>query len=132
MRMTIKNIECTDKCTYVTGDTDVGSVKGIWYNSELPILNGIYFIELNIGEIDRNEILVIDEADFYPCVSSNGKQVLFKGIWEEIDDVYVIRFAIDWIEMIEINNDDFTIRKGDVISFTANCASISIYPYLFD
>ena len=48
---------------------------------------------------------------------------------EEIDDVYVIRFAIDWIEMISIENDDFKIKKGDAISFSLNYDRIGIYPY---
>ena len=36
---------------------------------------------------------------------------------EDIDEVYYIRFADDWLEMIEIVVNDFDISKGDCISF---------------
>lgn len=132
MRMIIKEIESIDKCTYVIGITDIGSIKGIWHYSELPVLNYSYFFELTIGEIDRNEISIINKDNFFPGVSTDGKQVSFSGICEEIDDIYVVRFAPDWIEMIEVKNDDFVIRKDDVISFSINCNSIFIYPYRYD
>lgn len=129
MRMTIRTIEYTNESIYVTGNTDIGSIKGVWQYSELPIQNSSYFFELNLGELDRREISIIKEENACPCVSSDGRQVSFKGICEEVDDVYVIRFAPDWIEMLEVDNDDFTIRKGDTISFSTDSASIIIYPY---
>lgn len=54
-----------------------------------------------------------------------------KGRWicENIDDVYDIRFAIDWLEIIEIGNDDFEINIGDRVSFSVKYDSIEVYPY---
>nr|WP_298546049.1 hypothetical protein [uncultured Lachnoclostridium sp.] len=132
MRMIIKEIESADKCTYVIGNTDIGCIKGIWNYSELPVLNCSYFFELTIGEIDRNEISIVNKGNFFPSISTDGKQVSFRGICEEIDEIYAVRFAQDWLEMIEVMNNDFTIHKNDVISFSLNCNSISIYPYKYD
>ncbi len=132
MRMIIKEIENIDKCTYVIGNTDIGNVKGIWNYSELPVLNGSYFLELNIRKIDRPKISIVNQNNLFCCVSPDGKRVSFCGICEEIEDVYIVRFAPDWIEMIEVKNDDFTIHKNAVISFSINCDVVSIYPYEFD
>ena len=46
-----------------------------------------------------------------------------------LQKLYFIRFAIDWLEMVEIENDDFSIVEGDWISFAAPCAKIGIFPY---
>ncbi len=132
MKMVIKGIERIEKYTYVVGNTDIGNIKGVWHDSEIPVLNSIYFFELLIREIDRHEISIVNTDHIFPCVSSNGEQVFFRGICEEIDDMYAVRFAPDWIEMIEIKNDDFVIHKGNVISFSVNCDSIFIYPYRND
>lgn len=129
MRMIIKEIVNIDKCTYIIGSTDIGNIKGIWKYSESPILNGSYFFELNIGKINRHVISIVNHYNLGSCVSSDGKQVSFRGICEEIGDVYIVRFAPDWIEMIEVKNDDFTIHKNDAISFSINCDVISVYPY---
>ena len=129
MKMVISNIECENECTYVTGNTSIGGLKGKWCHKEPPILGETYFFELNINEFDRNEILILCDEQFSPSVCCRDRCVEFKGICEEIDDIYVIRLAIDWIEMISIENDDFTIKKGDAISFSLSYDCIGIYPY---
>lgn len=129
MRMVITNIERNDKSIYVTGDTSVGSIKGRWCYNEEPILEETYFFELSISEIDRSKISIFRDEEFRVSVNLCDTQVLFKGVCEEIDDVYVIRFAKDWIEMITIENDDFSIKKGDGISFSISYDNIGIYPY---
>ena len=129
MRMIISNIEYENECIYVTGNTSIGSIKGKWRYKESPILGETYFFELNIDEIDRNEISILCDEQFRPSVCFRDKCVEFKGICEEIDDIYVVRLAVDWIEMICIGNDDFTIKKGDAISFSLNYDRIGIYPY---
>ena len=129
MRMIITNIEYENNHIYVIGNTSIGNIKGKWCNKELPILGETYFFELNIGELDKNAISVIHDEQFYSSVYFSDNQVQFKGICEEIDDVYVIRFSDDWIEMISIENDDFSIKKGDAISFSISYDCIGIYPY---
>jgi len=129
MRMIITNIECKDEHIYVTGETGIGSIKGKWCYRDLPIVGAIYFFELSIDELDKNEISVIYDERFCASVNLRDNQVQFQGICEEVDDVYIIRFADDWIEMISIENDDFIINKGDKISFSLNYECIGIYPY---
>ena len=129
MRTIITNVESKDNRIYVVGNTEIGSIKGEWCYRERPILGETYFFELNIGELDRNDISVIYEEQFCSSVNLNNNQVQFRGICEEIDDVYVIRFSHDWIEMISIKNDDFSIKRGDAISFSISYNDIGIYPY---
>lgn len=129
MRMTITNIECENECIYVIGNTYIGNIKGQWCFKEKPVLGETYFFELNIGDLDRKEISVIVDEQFCSSVDFNDNRVQFKGICEEIDDVYVIRFSDDWIEMISIDNDDFSIRIGDAVSFSISYDCVGIYPY---
>lgn len=116
MRMIISNIEYENEGIYVTGNTGIGSIKGKWCNAEKPVQGETYFFELNIDDFDRNLISIIYDESFTPSVNYRNNCVEFKGICEAIDDIYIVRFAIDWIEMIAIKNDDFTIRKGMCIS----------------
>ena len=129
MRMSIANVEYENDYIYVTGNTSIGSIKGKWCYKEKPILGETYFFELSIDEFERNEITILGDEQVSPSVYCRDERVEFQGICEEIDDIYVIRFAIDWIEMISIENDDFTIKKGDAISFSLNYDHIGIYPY---
>ena len=129
MRMTITNIQYENSRVYVIGDTSIGNLKGEWCDKAAPVLGKTYFFELNIGDLDKKEISVIDDEQFCSSVKFSDNQVQFKGICEEIDDVYVIRFCDDWIEMIVIENDDFSIKKGDVVSFSISYDRIGIYPY---
>lgn len=129
MRMIITSIEYENNRIYVIGNTTIGNIKGEWCYKEAPILNETYFFELNIGELDKNAISVIYDEQFYSSINFSDNQVQFKGRCEEIDDVYIIRFSDDWIEMISIINDDFTIKKGDAISFSISYDCIAIYPY---
>lgn len=129
MRVIITNIENRDNHIYVTGKTAIGSIKGRWYYKESPILGETYFFELSIDELDRNEISVISDITFCPSVNFSDNKVQFEGICEEIDDVYVIRFSDDWIEMLSIKNDNFSIKRGDAVSFSIDYDLIGIYPY---
>lgn len=129
MRLIITNVEKKDDHIYVTGETAVGNIKGKWCGRESPISGGTYFFELSIDELDRNEISVINDKIFWPSVNFSGNKVRFEGICEEIDDVYVVRFSYDWIEMLSIKNDDFSIKRGDAISLSINYDLIGIYPY---
>lgn len=129
MRMIITNIEYENNRIYVTGDTGIGNIKGEWCYKETPIVGETYFFELSIGDLDKNQISVICDEPFCSGVCFSDVQVQFKGICEEIDDVYVIRFSDDWIEMISIEDDDFSIKKGDAVSFSIGYDRIGIYPY---
>lgn len=43
--------------------------------------------ELTTGEFDRNKISIVNKNDFFPSVSTDGKQVSFSGICEEIEEL---------------------------------------------
>lgn len=129
MRMAVEKIEYNNGDIYVTGVTDIEAVKGIWRHREPPMAEQIYFFELNIDQIDRREIFVIQGERPRASVHCHDGYVTFEGVCEEIDDVYVIRFAEDWIEMVSVSNDDFTIKKGDFLSFSQGVEKIGIYPY---
>ena len=129
MRMIITNIEYKNERIYVIGNTHIGNIKGEWCYEEIPILGATYFFELNIGDLDKKEISVISDEQFCSSVDLNDNRVQFKGICEQIDDVYIIRFSNDWIEMLSIDNDDFSIKTGDVISFSISYDRVGIYPY---
>ena len=129
MRMTVTNIEYENSRVYVIGDTSIGNLKGEWCDKKIPILGETYFFELSIDDLDKKEILVIDNKQFCSSVNFSDNQVQFKGICEEIDDVYVIRFCDDWIEMIVIENDNFLIKKGGAVAFSISYDRIGIYPY---
>lgn len=129
MRMTITNIEYENDRIYVVGDTDIGSIKREWCYKDSPTLGAAYYFELNIDELDKNEISVIHGSPFCSSVCFSNDQVQFKGICEEIDDVYVIRFSDDWIEMITIAKADLSIMKGNAVSFSLSYERIGIYPY---
>ena len=61
------------------------------------------------------EISVISDEQFCSSVDLDDNRVQFKGICEHIDDVYIIRFSNDWIEMLSIDNDDFSINRQNRI-----------------
>ena len=129
MRMIVTNIEYKNNCTYVIGNTGIGNIKGVWCYKDIPVLGETYFFELNICDLHMNEISVMGGEEFCSSVDVCDNKVQFKGICEEIDDVYVIRFSDDWIEMISIEDDDFSIKKGDAVSFSISFDHIGIYPY---
>lgn len=63
-------------------------------------------------------------------VHFDGQNVLFHGICEDIDEtVYYVRFDLDWLEMIEINELAVLYTKGECMSFSASYYFIEIYPY---
>lgn len=88
----------------------------------------IVAVVLTLGN-GRGDVLILCDEQFSPSVCCRDWCEEFKGICEEIDDIYVIRLAVDWIEMTSIENDDLTIKKGDAISFSLCYDCIGIYPY---
>lgn len=127
MLFTIREIETENNVILVSGSTAMGDIKGIWHYKNIPLIGENYNIELDFGAIDRNLIIVNANAASAKSRIMYDK-VLFTGVCEDIDEVYYIRFS-DGLEMLEITNDDFTIKKGDFLSFSLLFSEISIYPY---
>ncbi|MDE5557977.1 MAG: hypothetical protein K2J32_09885 [Ruminococcus sp.] len=128
MLLILTDIITENNITFVSGNTHIGSIKGIWKSSVTPVIMQHYNIEIDFGVIDRNSIIINKEAT---DVNSEiiDDRVVFTGLCEDIDEIYYIRFSFDGLEMLDIKNDDFTIRKGDFITFSIQFSEIGIYPY---
>lgn len=129
MRIIIKKIGYENNMTVVEGITNIGTIKGIWKDKDAPVLGNIYFVELNIGELHKNHVSIISDRIEQSRVYLKDEMVFFIGWCEDIDDVYFIRFTDDWIEMIEIVDNDIAIKKDDGILFRQKYDLIWIYPY---
>lgn len=126
MQLVIEGLEYQAMFLVVTGKNSVGTIKGIWKGKQEPIVGNAYHIELSIG--NPKEVRDFCEA-FVPSVYLENENVMFTGLCEGSDDeVYYLRFAIDWLEMLDIAA--VTSReKEDYISFSADWHDIEIYPY---
>lgn len=129
MRFVIDKIEQKKCMTLVTGQTSVGTIEGVWKGAEPPVINSNYHIELGIDYPCELNISLETQTSPYVCLDKD--MVVFQGVCEAIDeDVYYIRFDIDWLEMLEINTITAKKEIGDYISFSANIYDIRIYPYM--
>ena len=124
MRISIDSIIEFDNSTYgVTAHLDNGFVKGIWRSNEIPSVGETYDVELSFPPVKLEKI---DET-VSSVIIINSDIVEFKGLCEEIDeDIYVIRFDINWFEMIEKVNLNIII--GDFVKFELRYTNIFIYP----
>ncbi|MCM1507192.1 MAG: hypothetical protein NC177_08680 [Ruminococcus flavefaciens] len=75
----------------------------------MPVIDRSYNIELAFTDTDRKSI-TISRPPANTAVT--GDMVVFTGICESIDEIYYIRFSSDGLEMLEISNDDFTMKQG--------------------
>lgn len=128
MLFIVTTIENQNGILYVSGSTPIGYIKGVWKGEMKPELRKNYNIELNLDAVDRKSIVVNKELTASNMRIINDS-VFFTGSCEDIDEVYYIRFSSDGLEMLDIQNDDFTIKKGDFITFSLPCSGIVIFPY---
>ncbi|MBQ7777005.1 MAG: hypothetical protein IJ379_13905 [Lachnospiraceae bacterium] len=131
MRIIIENIQKKlDNRIMVTCSTDIGKIKGNWKSHAVPRVGAEYHAELTLPPLKREDISVLKERNLLPSVqvSSEGK-VHFQGQCEVVDedDIHVIRYAVDWIDMVEISS--VTIAEGDWVAFSMESEEIDIYPY---
>ena len=129
MKMVINEIKCENNTSVAEGITAIGIIKGIWKDKTIPTLGNTYSVELNIKELYKNNVSILSNKVDQSKVYVKDKMVFFIGWCEDVDDVYFIRFTDDWIEMIEFDDKDIDIKKGDCILFYQRYDSISIYPY---
>lgn len=128
MRLVINEAKYQENLTIVTGKTTIGTIKGIWKNTENPVIGNKYHVELSINF--PHEAHIQPKEKQFPFVSSDNAGVIFGGVCEGFDnEVYYLRFETDWIDMLDINAISSKKQKGDYISFTANYYDIEIYPY---
>lgn len=128
MRFEIDEIEYQTYLTIVSGNTSIGTIKGIWKSAEIPVIGGKYHIELSICRLE--EMNIHSDKKHCPSVCYSDQTVVFKGICEDVDDdVYFVRFDIDWLEMISVQEFAVKKKKGDFMAFSADYYGIEIYPY---
>lgn len=127
MQFVIDELEYQGMFLIVTGKTPVGAVKGIWQDQKAPKIGECYRIELSM---DKPQEIKTVKQNNNTSVYVDDENVIFTGLCEDIDDeVYYLRFSIDWLDMLEIHVISDKKKKGDYISFSSNWRNIRIYPY---
>ena len=109
----------------------IGQIRGVWRGNTPPIVNDICHIELDIKKVCPNIVKEFPyEMNDVTNVCCGFNEVVFKGICEDYDDeVYYIRFMIDWLEMLDIEDFNYKINIGDTVLFQTSIENIGIYPY---
>lgn len=126
MRIVITKIIRENNRIIVDGFTETGFIKGKWHDDVPPVIGKTYSAELDIRRL-KKQIAVSAWEEAYTKVC--GDTVKFVGICEDNDeDVYYIRFDIDWLEMVEIPESEPLI-KYEYVEFSADYRDIEIYPY---
>lgn len=127
MRLVIDELEYQNPVLIVKGETPAGTVKGIWKDKKVPVIGERYHAELSI---DKPKEIKSVKQDSYSSVFVDNENIIFTGLCEDIDDeVYYLRFEIDWLEMLDIDVITDRKKKGDYISFSVNWRDIGICPY---
>lgn len=55
--------------------------------------------------------------------------IWFYGVIDIDEEVYYVRFADDWLDMVEIGDSSSEIHEKDYVSFSVKYENIGIYPY---
>ncbi len=129
MRIFIESaIKDKNNLVTITGKTKIGNLSGIWKSNIEPVIGEDYDVELTLPPLCGNSIAVL-EPNLQPMVivKPNDK-ILFRGRCEMIDedDVYIIRFDTNWIEMVEFESEN--VKINDVIEFLLSVDQIEVYP----
>ena len=128
MLFDVFKVETKADIIYVSGNTYTGCLKGIWKSKTAPETGVKYNIELSFADtVGKN--VYINNGILKPGMDIDGGRVIFNGVCEDIDETYFIRFSADALEMIDLENADINIQKGDMLIFSAAFDEIEIYPY---
>ncbi len=127
MRMIIDKFFDFEGKNIIKGHTSVGEIQGVWCGKNEPYIGEEIFFELSMKPINRRSIVI--EKDEKKEVSYISPNVLFKGMCDSVDEIYYIRYSDDWLEMIEVEDDDYMIHEGDYVKFEVPFDEISIFPY---
>lgn len=127
MKFVADKIEYENDKVIVTGTTEIGKLKGVWKYREQPIVKYTYFIELSYEKFEK-KISQSPVHNFGTFICDD--MVVFNCQVEDIDeDIYYVRFATDWLDMVEIESNCVQIDKGSFASFMVRYEDIWIYPY---
>ena len=111
----------------------IGFVHNFFTHSK-TLIGNTYNVELDIIKYYNLKDVSNRSYNEYPeeriCVFTDNNKVTFCGIVKSKDeDVYYIRYASDWIDMIEIPENSPQIPVDHYIEFCADADNILIYPY---
>lgn len=130
MLFVIDEVKYQGDMVLVSGKTSVGTAAGIWKYSEAPAVGRDYHIELQINYPVEADVSYKNKKKAAPSIYVDNDTVIFKGVCEDMDDeVYYLRFDIDWLEMIDIDVFAYGKQIGEYVSFSAKVSDIVIYPY---
>ena len=134
MELQIKSIQQSEKGILAECLNVIGILKGIWKGNEEIVIGNNYHVELSINNPDNLQDITDRPYNEYSeeriRVFKDNNKVTFCGIVESKDeDVYYIRYASDWIDMIEISENAPQIPADHYIEFCADADNILIYPY---
>ena len=95
---------------------------------EKPVKNEIYSVELTYHIFEKR---ISKSPDKIISVSINEYVNTFHGQIDGMDeDVFYIRFAGDWLDMMEIREDESSeIRAGDYVTYSVKYQNTFICPY---
>ncbi len=126
MKFEVAKIEYENDKIIVTGTTEIGKIKGVWKYREQPVVKCAYFIELSYEKFEKISQSQVHNFSTSLC----DDMVEFNCQVEDIDeDVYYVRLAMDWLDMVEIESNCVQLNKGSFASFTVKYEDIWIYPY---
>lgn len=127
MKFGADKIEYENDKIIVTGTTEIGKLKGVWKYREQPVVKYTYFIELSYEKFEK-KISQSPVHNFGTFICDD--MVVFNCQVEDIDeDIYYVRFATDWLDMVERESNCVQLDKGSFASFTVRYEDIWIYPY---
>lgn len=129
MRLLIETmIKSQDEIITVTGRNSIGDFKGIWKSKDIPLVNEDYDVELTLPLLSGDSVKIEDSQLPAQSVVDSEERLNLRGKCEIIDedDIYVVRFDTNWIEMIEIESNE--IKVNDVISLMVPVNQVEIYP----
>ena len=129
MRIKVISIFERNNIIVVECESSLGIFKGVWKSKTIrPCLNTSYSVEFTLADISYDEV----EVSNAECVSvySVDESVYFKGICDDYDgEIYYIRFADDWLQMLYIEEEKQHFNIADTISFCLKTEQVEIYAY---
>ncbi|GEM_PF-1153958 len=125
--MKLEVIEFDKNERILTGKCEIGVLKCVLQTKQDVKIGEVVFCEFNIKPVDRKQICVTKFLK--SSVKVENDIVVFCGFCESVDDIYYIRFSVDWLEMLDVLNDDKTIKEGDFIEIKTYIKNILAYKY---
>ena len=98
----------------------------------IPLPGQSYQIELTFGLTNgtvARSAVTVERRSCEAKIMPDGDCVRFTGHCEAAEDIYFIRFSYDGLAMLDIQDDDRTIRAGDDLTFSLPFHETGIYPY---